>query len=160
MLMDPTPISPQACSRLRGRCAGDGVNAARAFRLSVEMPFCEGAAGSRFQVLLEPSGVSFVSELNDHVRPPRSVLRRMGAVPVVVPGQPSLHVTRDSDVIPRNTHLCLEDVDESFRHHPSCGGKFIALGNTTYLECGQNAKPARFQHGQRPEWIADLVSPP
>ena len=96
---------------------------------SIEMAFCEGSARSGFQILLEPRGVCLVGEFNHDVGPSRSVLRSVGTVSLVVPGQPLLHVARNPDVIPRSPVLGLEYVDESLESHPTRRGKFIADGN-------------------------------
>jgi hypothetical protein len=121
------------------------------------MSLCERSARSGFQILLEPSGVELVRELNHHVSSPRSVLRRMGAVPLVVPNQPLLHVARNPDVITWSCCLRFEHVDESFRHYRSYEGKFIASGSAADFErSGPAEREARnLCQGTTCIWIAE-----
>lgn len=127
-------------------------------RVSVEMALCEGSPGSGFQVLLEPRRVRLVSELDNHVNPPGSVLRCMCTVSLVVPRQPLVHVARDADVIPRSALLRLEDVDEALTWHLRRGGKFIAAENAPDYEHGRStgARSAQFLQRGRPIWIAKM----
>ena len=54
--------------------------------LSAEMALRERSAGSGLQVSLEARGVRLVRELDDDMRVPGTVLRRMRAVSLIVPG--------------------------------------------------------------------------
>jgi hypothetical protein len=85
------------------------------------MAFCEGSAGSGFQVLFESRRLGFVRELDDDVNSPRTVLGRVRAVPLIVPLQPLPDVARHPDVVPRRQLSRLEYVDESLRRHPAAG---------------------------------------
>ena len=71
-------------------------------------------ARPRFEIPLKTYGVFFVSKLDDDVSLSRSVLSCVWASSRIMATQSRCHVTRQSDVVPRNRVVIFQNVDESF----------------------------------------------
>jgi hypothetical protein len=78
----------------------------------------------------------------------------MGAVPLVVPSQPLLHVARNRDAIPRSTLRRFEHVDESLS---IIRRKFIADGNAPDFRAWRSdiAQSRKFLRMPGSDWIAE-----
>jgi len=89
-------------------------------RTRIKVTPCECAARARLEVALETRSRPLVGELQGHQQPPRSVVNCAAGRTVVVPHEPSSHVTGETDVVPLRVTLAAEDVHVSTRtalHH-------------------------------------------
>ena len=80
------------------------------------MPMGERDTRPRFQIALKGNRASLVSEFDNNVNRPRSVLSRVDATSLIVLGMSSLHVGSDASVIPWWALVVPEHVDEPLRH--------------------------------------------